>query len=177
VGLIEGRRASKPMLAAMLPFVSAVPVSASPILDATLATTQEPNVISYSLLPASEVAKGGAPADGLIASLSTTTPVVKINHPVVLAISVANTSTGVRLLYESSAPCGYRISITDNSSDRTSTVQPQCFGDVYSIPVERLQPGMATLLTFKFDNTELIGSTGSYTLRVRSVSWYPAESM
>jgi hypothetical protein len=134
-------------------------------------------VINYDVVPASEVAQGGNAVHGLTVSLSTATRMVRIDQPVTLTASIANASSTLRVLWAPNAPCSYVFSVTNASTNQTKNVAPfECFGDLYSMPIERLSPGMATLLRFKLESRELVDLPGRYTLSIRSIMWYPSVS-
>jgi hypothetical protein len=151
---------------------SGLPVSASPSSSA-IQTTGVPGVIRYDVVPASSVPRGGNEVQGLVVSLSAETPVVKLNQPLVLTVTIANRSSMVQLLFAPICPHNYLFSVTNLSTNSTSDVSPlECYESVTSSIVERLSPGMATLLTFEFDSPNVIGVPGRYTISVQSIISY-----
>jgi energy-coupling factor transporter transmembrane protein EcfT len=157
-----------------LALASVVHVGAASGLS-TIPMTSNPDVISYDVVPKADVAQGGRAVHGLVASLSSTTHIVRVNQPAILTATVTNISSSLRFLY--SPYCTYVFSVTKSSTNETRDVRPLlCVDDIYSIPIERLSPGTAAVLTFKFKNSELVGAPGTYTVSLRSISWYPTET-
>jgi hypothetical protein len=137
-----------------------------------------PGVVNYDEIPASEVTQGGRAVDGFVVSLGTTTPIVKVNQPALLTVTVANTSSESKLVWGPYAPCTYGFSVVNLSTKTTSGVTPvECFGDIYSLPAEAVSPGTATRLQFKFDSDALIGEPGRYKVSVRTITLFSTQWM
>ena len=127
--------------ATLLPLNASARVGANPM--------NIPGVVNYDEIPASEVTQGGRAVDGFVVSLGTTTPIVKVNQPAFLTVTVANTSSESKLVWGPYAPCTYGFSVVNLSTKTTSGVTPvECFGDIYSLPEEAVSPGTATRLQF-----------------------------
>lgn len=156
----------------MLPLAASAGLSTVPILRITV----DPNVISYDVVPAAEATNGGGQnGDGLVASLSNSTPSVRANQAAVLIASVANVSSKLQLLWN--PPCDWSFSIASSATHKANDLVPiQCDGDIYSLPIERLAPGTAAVLRFKFKSPEL-AVPGIYTINLKSISWYRDGAM
>lgn len=131
-----------------------------------------PGVIHYdSRLPISEVPREGKAVDGLVVSLSTTTPTVKVKQAPILTVTIANTSSQQKIVWGPEAPCTYGFSVVNPSRNTRADVTPvECLGDLYSLPGQSVWPGTATRLQFKFDSDALIGEPGMYKVSVRSIT-------
>ncbi|HEY2474497.1 MAG TPA: hypothetical protein VGI19_06810 [Candidatus Cybelea sp.] len=164
-------------MAAFLASATLPPLNASPRTVMTK-PTGIPGVISYVIVRAAQVPRGGASVGGLNVSLSTATPTVRVQRPAVLSVTISNTSTTEQVLWAPNAPCTYVFLIKNASTSASKDVKPiECFGDLYSLPIEYLEPGMATVLTFNFDSQEFADLPDSYILSVRSVMRYTSPEM
>jgi hypothetical protein len=163
--------------AAFLASATLLPLSASPRTIITK-PTPIPGVVSHDIVPAAQVPPGGASVGGLIVSLSTRTPSVRIKGSAVLSVAISNTSATEQILWAPDAPCSYVFSVKNASTSELKDITPlECFGDLYSLPIEYLAPGMATILTFKFGGPEFAVSPGRYVVSVRSVRRYSSPAM
>jgi hypothetical protein len=156
------------ILAALLPLNGLARVGNSPM--------NIPGVVDYQDIPASEAPQGGNAVDGLVVSLSTATPTLKVKKTALLTVTIANTSSESKLLWGPYAPCTYRFSVVNLPRNTTTDVRPaECFGDIYSLPEEMVSPGMATRLQFKFDSDALISEPGMYKVSVRSITLFSVQ--
>ncbi len=147
------------------------PDNASPELS-QLPNMHIPNVVSYALVPSAAASRGGSAARGLVVSLSAATSTVRMKQPILLTIEINNVSSTEQFLFAPNAPCTYKFSITDLSTNKVNLVHPDdCFGDLYQIPIEFLSPGFATRLEWNFEH-QVMDKPGRYTVAVQSISWY-----
>jgi len=132
-----------------------------------------PGVISYNEVPASEAPQGGRAVDGLVVSLSTTTPAVRVSQPVPFTVTIANVSPESKRVWAPYAPCAYGFSVMNLSRDNTKDVTPvECIEDIYSLPARAVSPGMATRLQFTFDSDGLSSEPGRYNISVRTITLF-----
>jgi hypothetical protein len=170
------------MATILVVWASAVPVKASPGPIAApdnaspglsqLPNMHIPNVVSYLLVPSAAASRGGSAAHGLVVSLSAATSTVRMKQPMLLTIEISNASSTKQFLFAPNAPCTYKFSITDLSTNKVNLVHPDdCFGDLYRVPIEFLSPGFATRLEWNLEN-QVMDKPGRYTVTVQSISWY-----
>jgi hypothetical protein len=158
----------------MLVLTSVVPASAAGGLS-TLPRTQNPDVVSYDVVSAAPATQAPRVVEGLAASLTTATNTLRVNQPAIFTATIANVGSSLRLLW--SPYCTYVFSVTNSSTNLSKNVRPlKCVDDIYSPPIERLSPGTAAVLTFKFADPALAGLPGRYTVDLRSIMWYPTAA-